>query len=394
MICKHGSSDRQVGESDRYRSAMEYALGVPFVDGNLLTTLQNGDQIFPAMLAAIENASVRLDFVTYVYWTGEIAERFANALAAAAARGVQVRVLLDAFGCKSMRDRDIDCLNASAAQVRWFRPLSFVQFWRNDNRTHRKILVVDDEIAFTGGVGISEEWSGNARGPKEWRDTQLRIEGPAVYGLRSAFMDNWNEAGDWVWDAPLNNERGVRGSTPVQVIRSDSTIGHTHMASVLRSLVAVARNRIRIVSAYFVPDSAMLQQLSEVIQRGIEVEILVPGSPTDSRLSQLAGNECIEQLLHAGATIWHYERTMLHAKIVIVDENVCCVGSPNVNHRSMGKDEECCVVALSESLAIELNGQFDLDCSTAKQLSYQTWRNRHWLVRAQERVARIVVKEL
>lgn len=379
---------------ESYRDALEYALGIPFVGGNRLTALQNGDQIFPAMLEAIDAAKHRVDFVTFVYWSGRIADKFADALASAASRDVRVRVLLDAFGCKSMEDRIIGQLVSAGVEVRWFRPLSTFRIWRIDKRTHRKILVVDDAVGFTGGVGIADEWTGQARDSSEWRDTHLRIEGPAAVGLRAALIDNWNASGDWVWDEPLNAKFEHADDTQVQVVRSASTIGWTDMAAVIRSLIALSAGRIRLVTAYFVPDPPTLKQLIEAIERGVKVELLVPGKHTDSRLSQLAGNQAVEQLLCAGASIWQYEKTMLHAKTVVVDDLACCIGSPNLNRRSMGKDEECCVIALSRPLAAQLNDEFDRDCQDATQMNFESWRRRGWALRLQERAARVLIEHL
>lgn len=248
------------------------------------------------MLDAIDNAKHRVDFVTFVYWSGRIADRFAEALANAASRGIRVRVLLDACGCKSMEDHNIDRLTFSGVDLRWFRPLSKFRLWRLDKRTHRKILVVDDAVAFTGGVGIADERTGDAQDSREWRDTHLRIEAPAALGLRAALVDNWNASGDWTWDAPLDTEFEHSHDVLAQVFRAASTIGWTDMAAVIRSLTALSKTRLR---------------------------------------------------LRAGAAIWQYDKTMQHAKIAVVDDLACCIGSPNLNRRSMGEDVECCFVTLS-----------------------------------------------
>ena len=381
-------------EIEGYRYALEYALGIPFSGGNRLTALQNGREIFPAMLAAIQRAEHRIDFATYVYWTGDIAENFAQALAAAATRGVRVRVLLDSFGARPIEKQHLQTLSASNVDVRWFRPLKTFRIWRIDKRTHRKILVCDEKVAFTGGVGIADEWTGDARHPDEWRDMHLRLEGPAVAALRAAFADNWNEAGEWDWDRPLARPEKHSGGVPVQVVRSASTIGWTAMAAVLRSLVAVARSRLRIVTAYFVPDPAMLRQIKNAVARGVSVEILIPGRFTDSRLSQLAGHHATEQLLALGVSVFRYQKTMLHTKLILVDDLVCCIGSPNMNHRSMGKDEECCVVSLGPELVATLAAEFDNDCTVAEMLEYSAWSNRGGLLKLREQLARILIEQL
>ena len=182
------------------RTQLENMLGSPFADGNRVTVLQNGDEIFPAMIDAIKGATKSIDFLTFVYWEGDIAQTFAEALASRASDGLRVRILLDSFGARLLHEDLLSLLERAGAEVRWFRPLSTWRLWRSDKRTHRKIMITDNARGFTGGVGIAEEWTGDAGGPDEWRDTHFAIEGPAVRSLNAAFMDNWNEAGEWTWD--------------------------------------------------------------------------------------------------------------------------------------------------------------------------------------------------
>ena len=177
----------------RRRHYFETLLGVRFGGGNAVRLLRNGDEIFPAMLRAIDAAEHRIEFLTFVYWTGDIAQQFADALSAKAREGVTVRVLLDAFGAKKMPERWVKQMQAAGVSVRWFRPLRLLKPWSWDNRTHRKVLVCDQQIGFTGGVGIAREWEGNARHPGECRETHLEIRGPAVQQLAGAFWDNWLE---------------------------------------------------------------------------------------------------------------------------------------------------------------------------------------------------------
>ncbi len=377
-----------------YRHSLEYALGIPFSDHNQIEILQNGAEIFPSMLAAIRAAEESIDFVTFVYWGGNIAREYADALADKAREGVVVRVLLDSFGARRMASELTAVMELAGVQVRWFRPLSTWRIWRADKRTHRKLLVCDHRVAFTGGVGIAEEWEGNASGPQEWRETHVRVEGPAVRGLRAAFLDNWNEAGPWLYEPFPGSRSAEPGSVPIQVVRAASTLGWTDMACLLRTLIAISRTRLRIVTAYFVPDRLLTDLLADAVTRGVQVELLVPGRYTDSRLSQLAGHESIERLLQAGVSIWRYRKTLLHAKIVTVDALVRCVGSANLNHRSMGKDEECCVVWLSETQTRKLDDRFDADCRDAEELCYEKWHRRGGLLRAKERLAKALIEHL
>ena len=381
-------------ESAVYLDGLEYALGVPFVPGNRLTLLQNGNEIFPSMLGAIESAKHSVDFETFVYWRGDIAEQFARALALKASEGKTVRVLLDAYGARTIAEHLIELLVDAGVDLRWFRPLSTWRLWRIDKRSHRKILVVDDLVGFTGGVGIAQEWMGDARNPDEWRETHLRLDGPAVSGLKAAFLENWNESGSWTWQLPEAAPAEHADGDQVQIVRASATIGWTGMATLLHSLVSVSRESLTLVTAYFVPDPRLVDLLCDAAARGVHVRILLPGRYTDSRLSQLAGQLSLDALLECGVRVWLYDRTVLHAKLVAVDSSIVCVGSANINHRSMGKDEECCAVALSKILARQIEARFEMDCEHARSLVLGEWRRRSLWTRLKERSARLLVEHL
>jgi cardiolipin synthase A/B len=391
----HHAWDRR----ERFRRAFESALGVPFAKGSRIEPLRNGVRIFPSMLAAIEGARHAIEFETYVYWTGHVARRFASALADAAARGVRVRILLDALGCKPMSSEIRRTLEESDAEVHDFGPLRLHKLWRLDHRTHRKILVCDGEVGFTGGVGIAEEWEGDARGPEEWRDTHFRMEGPAVRGLRAAFFQHWlaTEAGD---DRILDEITERHGAPPtgwagssepsallpedseatmeLQVIRSNATGRWTDMQTLFRSLVAVAEERLRITTAYFVPDPGLVEALADAARRGVDVEIMNPGPHTDHRVCQLAGEAVYEELLDAGVRIWRYQPTMLHSKIATVDGILSCIGSANLNHRSLMKDDEIAVLVLDADFADRLDRDFDDDRDYCRLIPDGRWARRPW----------------
>ena len=376
------------------QALLSQALGHRFTDGNSMNILENGEQIFPAMLDAIAAADKRVDFTTYVYWTGDIARRFAAAFSDRARAGVYVRVLLDAFGCKKIESSLIDEMESAGVEIRWFRPMSTWRLWRSDKRTHRKLLVCDDDVGFTGGVGIAEEWEGNARNPEEWRDTHVGVRGPAVTGLRAAFLDNWNEAVDWTFESRVSAPQRQTTNTPVQVVRGSTTIGWTDTAAMLCSLVSLSSRKLRITTAYFNPDKKLADLLCEAASRGVDVQVLVPGQYCDSRLSQLAGHRHIEALLQSGVQIWRYEHTMLHAKLITVDSHVACIGSANMNHRSIGKDEECCVVAISSAAAAKLDDSFQRDCEGAHRYELDKWRDRGQWLRFKERCAEMISEQL
>lgn len=381
-------------EENYYRTELEYALGAPFTAGNHVDVMRNGVEIFPAMLDAIEDAKASIDLVTYVYWTGDIAQRFAAALARRAREGLRVRVVLDAVGTQKMSSEVVAQMREAGVEVRLFRPIKLPRPWQIDKRTHRKIMVCDDRLGFVGGVGIAAEWEGDARTPDEWRETHLRVSGPAVIGLHSAFLDNWNECGSWQWQSIRQRPPVHEDGMLVQCVRASSTIGWTESAAMLRSLVAVSHVRLRIVTAYFAPDKALVEQMISALQRGVSVELLVPGRYNDSRLSQLAGQPSLERLLDAGAKVWVFLPTMLHAKVITVDGRLACVGSVNVNHRSMGKDEECCALMLSDAVTATLDEQFDDDCKRAQLMDADEFRQRGSWTRFKEQGARLLLEQL
>jgi cardiolipin synthase len=222
----------------------------------------------------------------------------------------------------------------------------------------------------------------------------VAVRGPAVTELRAAFLDNWNEAGDWHFESAVTAPAKQPADIAVQVVCASTTIGWTDTSTMLRALISLSRHRLRIVTAYFNPDDKPVKLLIEAALRGVEVQILVPGKYCDSRLSQLAGHQHIEPLLECGVKIWRYERTMLHAKIMTVDGELSCVGSANMNHRSIGKDEECCLIARSCGIAAQLETSFEKDCEGAVPYVLADWQNRGMLLRFKEGCARIFIEQL
>lgn len=374
---------------------LETTLGVPFVAGNSIEVLRNGDEIFPSMLEAIGNAQRSVDLVTYVYWTGDIAIQFANTLAGRARNGVNVRVLLDAFGCKRMNLELVAMMQDAGVEIRWFRPLARWKIWKIDNRTHRKLMVCDYNVAFTGGVGIAAEWTGDARNPSEWRDTHFRIAGPVVNTMHSGFLSNWSEAGDGP-DLPIEYPEppAPAGVAAIQVIRSPSSVNWSDIAMLFRLLITKARQSVHITTAYFAPDQLLTDYLCRAAKRGVSVTLLVPGKHSDERLSQLGGEYFFRQLLDAGVSICLYNRTMLHVKILLVDAELAVVGSANMNHRSMSKDEELCLVIDDKQTVAKLANHYREDLDVAEPLNLEEWHDRSVWQRAGELISRPFRAEL
>lgn len=379
----------------RLALALESALGTPFSPGNRVDVLRNGDQIFPAMLDAIAAARRRIEFLTFVYWQGEIAERFAEALAARARDGVETLVVLDGFGARPMSSNLVTLMQDAGVQVRWFRPLPRLKLWQSDNRTHRKALIIDGRVGFTGGVGIAAEWEGNADGPDHWRDTHFRIRGPAVAGLRAAFYEDWMESGGdlgplfTVAPTPTRVRPGVdeTGGTLAQVAPAGASVGLNSIARLHNALIRLARRRLRICTPYFSPDQTMADLLEAAAKRGVEVQVMMPGPIIDKRLSELAGAEHWERLMAAGVTLMRYQPTMLHAKLITIDGRLASIGSANFNQRSRLKDHEVAVNLLDAEMCALLDGHFDQDLELCEPVCPRRWGRRSMLRRALEAAA-------
>ena len=377
------------------RRVLEGVVGVPATEGNRLDVLRNGDEIFPAMLDAIASAQHTIDILTFVYWTGEIAQRFADSLSERAAAGVRVRVLLDALGAREMKDALVERLTAAGALVERFRPISSLKLGNNNHRTHRKVLVCDEEVAFTGGVGIAEEWCGNARNSTEWRDTHVMVRGPAVDGLRAAFVSNWAETGRILLDERDRFPcQPVAGDAVVQVVRGSAQVGWSDIALSLFAALAEARRTVRITTAYFNPDPLFADLLVAAVKRGVEVHVLVPGPYADKRVAQLAAEDLYEPLLDAGVHISCFQPTMLHAKVVTIDGATAFIGSANFNGRSLSLDEEVDLVVFDEPTVCLLDRHFEEDLECSHTLDPRRWGNRSVAQRSLEKVTRLARRVL
>ncbi|GAA4837922.1 phospholipase D-like domain-containing protein [Kitasatospora terrestris] len=368
------------------RRRLEGLLGIAATEGNLLTPLRNGDEIFPAMLEAVDGATRTVDLMTFVYWRGDIARIFARALARKAAQGLRVRLLLDGFGSRLIESDLIDLMEASGVRISWFRRPVRLSPFKQNHRCHRKVLVVDGRVAFTGGVGIAEEWCGDARHPGEWRDTHVRVVGPAVDGIAAAFAQNWAEcAPGTLYDAADRFEEHEQpGDAVVQVVRGSAGIGWQDLQTLMRVVISSAEERLRLATAYFAPDDYFVDLLCDAAQRGVAVDLLVPGRHTDKRVCQLAGERHFGRLTACGATVWRYGPTMMHAKVLTVDGTAAVIGSANFNRRSLDHDEEVVLAVVDEEFTARLDRHFDEDLARSEVVTPDRWHRRGVARRALE----------
>lgn len=378
-------------DSQRTRHLLEAVLGVPVTAGNRIDVLKNGDQIFPAMLEAIDAAERSIDLLTFIYWNGDIGRKFADHLSERAQAGVRVRVLLDAAGAWELEDDLVERMQEAGCDVRWFRPIKARGALQANNRTHRKVLICDETLGFTGGVGIADEWSGDARTEDEWRDTHFRVVGPAVNGLRGAFFDNWAETGtDLVDEVDRFPDMPTDGDLDVQVVKGVAEAGNSDIWNLFRVLIDCAEERIRITTAYFTPDDEITRRLCAAAERGVDVQVLVPGPHADKRFVQLAGEANFEELLECGITVCTFQPSMLHAKVLTIDSALVVVGSANMNQRSTEYDDEVVMVVFDEATTALLDEHMDEDLGRAEPIDLEEWQERGFLQKVEEKAIQAV----
>lgn len=365
-------------------------MGIRASDGNAIEVLKNGERIFPAMLEAIRSAQRTIDFMTYVYWRGAPAEWFADAFAERAREGLRVRVLVDGIGGRLMEEELAERMIDAGVVFERFRQVSDMKM-RTSHRTHRRVLLIDGAVGFTGGVGIAEEWMGDARNEHEWRDTQIRVAGPAADGLRAAFLENWAETPHPILDREEQYPAPEHvGDIPAMVVPSSAGHGVSRMSILKSLLIDLAEERVDITSAYLAPNEDAVRAVRQAADRGVEVRILVPGAHVDKRVAQLAAQQHFEQLLDAGARLFTYERSMLHAKTMVIDGMVADIGSANFNSRSLSQDEEVDVVAFSPEIAGVLDEHFAADLELSEEVTPERWERRPALQRMAEGVVGLV----
>ena len=382
-------------DDPRFARELGVLLGPPFVEGNSATVLLNGDEIFPPMLKAIREARASITFETYIYWSGEIGRTFAAELSSAAKRGVKCHVLLDWVGSAKMDAALLAEMKASGVEIQRFHPPHWADLGRLNNRTHRKLLVVDGRVGFTGGVGIAEEWTGHAQDPAHWRDTHARVEGPVVAQMQSVFLDNWIKVTGQVLHGeayfPALQERG---SSRAQMFSSSPTGGSESMQLMYLFAITAAARTIELSAAYFVPDELTRNALISAMRRGVRVRIIVPGKHIDSKIVRSASRADWGPLLLAGATIAEYEPTMFHCKVMIVDGLLVSLGSTNFDNRSFRLNDEATLNLLDPELAKAQIAVFERDLANAEVIDFATWSNRPLKERLLEQWSSLVSSQL
>jgi cardiolipin synthase len=363
----------------QFKREMGVLLGPAILPGNTVTDLENGDEIFPAMLQAIAAARKTVTFETYIYWSGEMGQKFADALSERARAGIPVNVTIDWVGSISMDNAQLKQMEDAGVHVQRYRPLHWYNLSRMNNRTHRKLLVVDGRVGFTGGVGIGDPWQGHAQDPDHWRDMHFRIEGPAVAQIQSAFNDNWiKTSGEVLNGADYFPALAPAGSMDAHMFVSSPAGGSESMHLMYLMAIAASEHSIDLAAAYFIPDELISKALVAARHRGVRIRVLMPGKNTDSDAARVASKASWGPLLLAGVEMYEYEPTMFHNKMLIVDHEMVSVGSTNFDLRSFQLNDEASMNIYNRPFAERMTAVFEQDLKPTRRYTYEIWKKRPW----------------
>ena len=369
-------------------------LNVPLLRGGTAELLQNGDRFYAAMLEAIRGARDTINFEVYIFESDATGREFIAAFKERARAGVEVRLLLDAFGSFKLKRAHRRELREAGVHLEFFRPLALRNLVRIYRRTHRRAVVVDGRVGFTGGAAISDKWRGDTRTPKEWRDSMTRVTGALVAGVQSAFAANWvYVCGELIagprFYPPGRDEGPACG---LSVVSSPSDARQPIRILIWLSFVN-ARRRLWIASSYFIPDIQLRKAVIERARAGVDVRILVPGNHTDAVPVQYTGRGFYEELLHAGVRIFEYQASMMHAKTVVVDDAWVLVGSANMDERSMEINEENLLGIGEPEFAWSVAEGMEKDFTRSREIELEAWRRRPLYQRVLEKAARILIEQ-
>jgi cardiolipin synthase A/B len=381
------------GDAD-FRRALGILLGPPLVPGNRITSLVNGDQIYTAMLNAIRTAQTNITFETFVFRDG-VGATFVEELSNAARRGVQVHMLLDWLGSRTMNQGLLAAARAAGCDLQIYHPPSWYHLGRLNNRTHRKLLVIDGKLGFTGGVGMGIEWKDGLKGLPPWRETHFKAEGPVVAQMQAVFVDNWIKAtGRVLHGAEYFPKLAHCGDMEAQMFGSSPVGGSESMHLMVLLALTAAKTSIDIENAYFVPDRLTVEALCSAARRGVRVRIVVPGRHTDARIGRWAAQGLYGSLLEAGIQIFEYQPTMMHCKVLVIDGLWSSVGSANFDDRSFRLNDEANLNVFSDELARVQIALIDADILKSRRMVPKKWRHRKFGRRINEKLALLLRSQL
>jgi cardiolipin synthase len=380
--------------SEPFVNAVAAYLNVPIYRGGSVELLQNGDAFFPAMLDAIRAARETVNLEVYIFEADVTGNKFVDALSERAQAGVEVRVLVDWFGSLKLGRAGRTALTEAGVKLARFRPLNLRNLVRIYRRTHRRAIVVDARVAFTGGAAVSDKWAGDVRNAHEWRDSMTRITGPLVGGIQAAFAGNWVYCTGEVLSGRRFFPPMAPGDGPCSIsLISSPSDARQPIRLVFWLCFANARRRLWICNSYFIPDARLRKAVMDAAVRGVDVRVLVPGNHTDAVPVQLAGRTVYGKLLRAGVRIWEYQPAMMHAKTVVVDDRWSVVGSANLDERSMELNEENVVGIADPGFAGAIVKGMEADFARSREVTLEAWQRRPVWKRALERLATVLVEQ-
>ena len=392
---QYGLDHRLKVGSPEFLNTMVGAAGVPLAPGNKLELLTNGDAFYPAMLKAVQEAEHSITIEAYIYWDGEIGKTFARALAERASKGVKVKILLDAVGSSSVGNEILEILRVGGCHVAWYNPIRWNTLRRLNNRTHRKSLIIDGRIGFTGGAGIADHWTGNAQDDKHWRDLQIRMEGPAVQPLQTGFAQNWLECTRELVTGPdFYPELAPVGKLALQTVMSSPETGASAARVMYCLAISAACQSIEIANPYFVPDHLAIDLFRDAVSRGVQVRIMVAGTSNDNTVARLNSVRLYGALLEAGVELLEYNRTMMHHKTMVIDGLWATVGTTNFDSRSFAHNEENNVCLCDERFSRELSEMFEADATKCQRVDLEAWRKRPLLSKGLQALASLVQEQV
>jgi len=379
----------------QFRCNMNVVFGPPLAAGNRTQALVNGDAFFSDMLKSIRGARKTITFESYIWWSGEIGAEFTQALIERARAGVKVHLLFDALGSGKIDEKSVEAMKAAGVEVEKYNPWRWDTLARINNRTHRKIMVVDGRVGYTGGAGIGDEWRGNAQDPKHWRDTHFRVEGPVVAQIQAAFIENWIEVtGRVLHSEDYFPELERAGSQSAQFIVTSPGGGSESMQLMVLMSIAAAAKSIKLSAAYFVPDDVEVRTLVAAARRGVRVQLIVPGPQTDSPLVRRASRSTWGELLRAGVEVYEYQPTFFHCKVMVVDDLWVSVGSTNFDSRSFSVNDEANLNVYDRAFAVQQARIFEEDLKRSRRVSLEQWENRPWTERLWENTLGLLSSQL
>jgi cardiolipin synthase A/B len=382
-------------DSAEFQTTMAGVTGAPVLEGNRVEILNNGDAFYPVMLDAIESARLSITMEQYIFWKGEVGERFAEALAERACQGVQVKLLLDAIGSATLGSEIYETLEKGGCQLAWFRPIHLYTLHRANHRNHRKSLIVDGCVAFTGGAGLGDHWLGSASNPSEWRDIQIRVEGPAVEALQAGFAQNWlATTGEIINGHQFFPEPRASGNIPIQTILSSPSLGAGAAGTMYLIALQCAQRYLYIANPYFIPDSRVIAMLSAACQRGVNIKLMLAGQHNDTWWARQNSVRLYGELLRAGVEIYEFMPTMLHQKTMVVDGVWATVGTTNFDNRSFALNEETNICFHDTALVEQLRAIFENDLKLCQPMDMKAWKKRGRCQKSKEIVASLIQNQI